>query len=316
MKPSHWRLPIIGTAVGCILVVSGCAAFESDDNPSPTAPTAAASPSPGVPAGEGVAETRVEGIVESIDAGTRRLAVAGRTIQVTDATEIRDAIARRVFGDLKRGDRVEVRGRADGDSILAVRIEITAPVDAPGQSPGPGPNPGPAPPLPGPGPNPAPPPPAPGRDVEFTGTLTALSGSAPGATLTIAGRTVRTDGNTLVRRRGDPVAFSRLQVGQVVEVDGVQQSDGSVLASRITIEDEAGQKIDLEGTVSSISGSGLGATLVVASRIVRTNADTVIRRRGDPVPFARLRVGQRVEVRGALQADGSVLADRITLEED
>jgi hypothetical protein len=73
--------------------------------------------------------------------------------------------------------------------------------------------------------------PIPGAEVEFTGTLTSISGLVPGATLVVAGRIVHTNAATLVRRSGAPVAFSRLQVGQVVEVRGTTRLDGSVLAT-------------------------------------------------------------------------------------
>jgi Domain of unknown function (DUF5666) len=162
-------------------------------------------------------------------------------------------------------------------------------------------------------PNPAPA----GAEVEFTGTLTSISSSTPGATLVVAGRTVHTSAATVVRRRGDSIAFSSLRTGQTVEVRGTSEASGSVLANRLTIEDDAvaEQEIEFSGTISSISGSGPGATLVVAGRTVLTNASTVVRRRGDPVGFDRIRVGQRAEIKG-VQQGGTVLATRITLDDD
>jgi uncharacterized protein DUF5666 len=160
------------------------------------------------------------------------------------------------------------------------------------------------------------PPPA-GAEVEFTGMLTSISSSAPGATLVVAGRTVHTDAATVVRRRGDSIAFSGLRVGQTVEVRGTSESSGSVLANRLTIEDDAVAEgeIEFSGTIASISGSAPGATLVVAGRTVLTNASTVVRRRGDPVGFDRIHVGQRAEIKGVQQGT-NVLATRITLEDD
>jgi hypothetical protein len=67
--------------------------------------------------------------------------------------------------------------------------------------------------------------------------------------------------------------------------------------------------------IGTIVGSIGGPTFTVAGRTVRTNAATLVRRRGDPVGFDRMRVGQRVEVKGLMQSDGGVLATRITLEE-
>lgn len=156
------------------------------------------------------------------------------------------------------------------------------------------------------------------QHVEFTGALTTMSARAPGATLVVAGRTVRTNPATVVRRRGDAVAFDRLEVGQVVEVEGTSQPDGSVLAARITIEEEneADDEVEFTGTITSLSSNAPGATLIVAGRTVRTNASTLVRRRGDPVGFDRLAVGQTVEVEGVSLADASVLAARITIENE
>jgi hypothetical protein len=123
-----------------------------------------------------------------------------------------------------------------------------------------------------------------------------------------------------VQRGGDPVSFARLQVGQVVEVRGSLQPDGSVLANSITIVEDPGEEVTARGIIGSLTiptpTSSTGVTLTVAGRTIRTNASTVVRRRGDPAGFDRMRVGQEVEVKGLLQADGSILATRITLEED
>jgi hypothetical protein len=157
-------------------------------------------------------------------------------------------------------------------------------------------------------------------DVEFTGTVSSLSGTAPGATLVVAGRTVRTNASTLVRRRGDPVSFDRLRVGQIVEVDGVPQSDGSVLATRITIEDEAPDERDVEftGALTSIAGTPPNLTLVIAGRTVRTDSGTEVRREssgsGDGrVGLDALRTGQQLEVRGVERPDGTVFARRLEI---
>jgi len=251
------------------------------------------------PSASSTAEVRFDGRIDAMNVTAGQLTVAGRAVTVTSTTEIRDEGARRVLGDLRVGDQVEVRGLVFGAAVVATRIDLKVPAAPPGPNP--------------PAPNPTPPP---GAEAEFTGTISSISSAAPGATLIVAGRTVRTNGNTLVRRRGDPVGFDRLRVGQVVEVRGTSQPDGSVLANRITIEEELDQEVEFTGTIASISDSRPGATLVVAGRTVRTNTNTVVRRRGDPVGFDRMRVGQRVEIKGLQQPDGSVLATRITLEED
>jgi hypothetical protein len=240
-----------------------------------------------------------------VQLSANQITVAGRVVQISSTTVIRKRDGGGgVLADLVPGRGVEVRGVVSGSVVLASHIEIED------RSPVP----------PAPGPTTPPPPnvPNPGAEVEFTGTLTALTGSSPGATLTIGGRTVLTNAATVVRRRGDVVPFSRLAVGQVVEVRGVSQGGGAVLANRLTIEDEADDEDEVEftGTLTAMTGSSPGATLTIAGRPVLTNATTIVRRRGDVVGFDRIRIGQRIEVKGLPQPGGAVLAVRLTLEDD
>jgi uncharacterized protein DUF5666/carboxypeptidase family protein len=70
-----------------------------------------------------------------------------------------------------------------------------------------------------------------------------------------------------------------------------------------------------EGTIASITAPNFmlqkqgGGTL-----LVRTDGNTRFRSHGNPVTFGDLKTGQRVEVEGAAQPDGSVLAARVTAE--
>lgn len=208
MSPQARRLMSV---LGLIVVGTVACGGRSDqtDGQTPTAPSASTT---------SAAEVRIERCIDAINTAASQLVVGGRTIKVTAATEIRDAIARRVLGDLRLGDLVEVRGRAEGTTLVATRIELKVPAGSPPTGPNPTPQPGP--------------------QIEFTGTITSLDGTTPGATLVVAGRTVRTNADTVVRRRGDPVGFDRMRVGQRVEIKGLQQSDGSVLATRITLEED------------------------------------------------------------------------------
>jgi hypothetical protein len=47
---------------------------------------------------------------------------------------------------------------------------------------------------------------------------------------------------------------------------------------------------------------------------VQTKSSTAFHRRGGPASFSDVVVGSPVEVRGILQADGSVLAQKVTIE--
>ena len=229
------------------------------------------------------------------------------------ATTISDNSGPRALADLHVGDQISVRGHDAGGVLVATTIDRTGPQGSGSSGPNPGPNNGPAPaPVPPAGPV--------GNEAEFTGTIASLTGTSPGATLIVAGRTVQTTANTLVRRSGDAVAFDRLRVGTLVEVKGVTQPDGRIIADRITIEDDDvadnAREAEFSGTITSVSGAAAGATLQVSGRTVRTDANTLVRRKGDAVAFDRIHTGQRAEIKGVSQADGSVLATRITLEDD
>ena len=129
--------------------------------------------------------------------------------------------ARLEIGGLSDGQEIQITVRVNGSGVVLV---------SGGGSSGPDPSPGPS-------PSPSP---DDGDDeddeVEFTGLLEDIDVST--LTLTVAGRTVQTDGNTRIRQHGDPVPFSTLQVGQTLEVEGFPQTDGSVLARKVTIEDD------------------------------------------------------------------------------
>ena len=252
-----------------------------------TTPTAAPASSP---------DTQLSGVVDGMNMSANQLIVSGHTVTVTGATTISDDSGQRALADLRVGDQVSVRGHDAGGVLVATRIDRTGPQG----SGGPGPNSGPSDRPPAPVPAPAPPI---GVEAEFSGTIASLTGTSAGATLIVAGRTVQLTANTLVRRSGDAVAFDRLRVGTMVEVKGVTQSDGRVIADRITIEDDAdaadnAREAEFSGTITSVSGTSAGATLQVSGRTVRTDANTLVRRKGDAVGFDRIHTGQRAEIKG------------------
>jgi hypothetical protein len=153
-------------------------------------------------------EAELFGTIDAIDAGTRTVSVSGRTVQVSATTVIQRNGQTAAFEALRIGDQIEAKGTVQGSVLIAVRIEVRIAAD-------------PAPPA--------------AAEVEFTGVISALDPA--NRSLVVAGRRVLTNGSTLIRRRGDPVGFDALRVGQRVEVKGIAQPDGAVLASRITIED-------------------------------------------------------------------------------
>ena len=204
--------------------------------------------------------------------------------------------------------RLAVPGLAEGQVIsLAVRVSgseavIASRSDDPRPSPTPSPS---ATPSPGPTPSPE-------NEVEFRGRIDSIGASS----LVVSGRSVRTDGGTRIRRSGQAVSLSDLRVGQTAEVEGVALADGSVRATKISVEDDAdgddgdAQETEFRGTVQSVTPPSLR----VDGRTVLTDSSTRITRRGRSISLADIHAGDRVEVEGKSRSGGGLLATKISLE--
>jgi hypothetical protein len=136
--------------------------------------------------------------------------VSGRLVHTDGSTRIRRRGDSIPFSALAVGQTVEVEGAGQADgSVLARKISLEDDDDDNGDDD------------------------RGGAEVSFEGTIQGIGVSD----LKVSGRLVHTSSATRIRRKGDDVPFSALAVGQHVEVEGNQQSDGSVLAKKIDIED-------------------------------------------------------------------------------
>jgi len=141
-------------------------------------------------------------------------------------------------------------------------------------------------------------------ETEFEGTVDAIDG----AVLTVAGRKVAVTDATKIRKEDAAATFADLVLGMPVEVEGTLNADGSVTASEISIEDRNDvDRVVFVGTLTQINGNTLtvgGLTVNVGSATAIVNGDTIL-------TLADLMVGDRLLVRGAVQADKSINATRI-----
>jgi len=182
--------------------------------------------------------------------------IAGQTVIVMTTT--------RIDGPIAVGAFVEVKGvlQADG-SILAVHIHLEEPEHKDAK-------------------------------VEFKGVVEEVLPNG----YRVSGRIVVVTGFTKVK---GPIA-----VGDWVEVEGVLQADGSVLAYEIEVKGAPGSgksaKVEFKGVVEEVLPNGYR----VSGRIVVVTDFTKVKG-----PIA---VGNWVEVEGVLQADGSVLAYEIEVK--
>src|SRR6266853_5015043 len=141
-------------------------------------------------------------------------------------------------------------------------------------------------------------------ETEFEGTVDAVEG----AVLTVAGRKVAVTDATKIRKDDAAATLTDLVLGTPVEVEGTLNADGSVTASEIRIEDRNdAERVAFVGTLTQIAGN----TLTVGDVTVNVGSATVIVRGDTTLTLADLKVGDRLLVRGPVQADGSVSATRI-----
>jgi hypothetical protein len=244
-------------------------------------------------------------MVGSIDAiGTNTLTISGVEIDVNDQTKIVARGATITFADLKVNQIVAVQGPVASGKVTAALVNLLLPANF--------------------------------DQILLQGTIDAGSLAAP--KFTVSGLIIATDANTKFRRG---ITFADLKEGDAVVVQGTLQPDGTVLANIVRdLAAEAGQAVEIEGAITAVTPPD---QFVVNGTTIVVNADTVIvgeeHHRGpgsrdlrlitgrssadhggddddQPLTFADLKVGDEVEVEGVAQADGSVLAMRVEVENE
>ena len=226
-----------------------------------------AAPPPTAPNSDG--EVEFSGNIASITGTLPNLTlmISGHTVKTDNQTEI--------AGTLAVGKLVQVKGTVQLDgSILATSIQVE---DQPGDE----------------------------GEVEFRGPIVSLPGTSDFTGDWVVGDfTVTVNVSTTIDQSGGAVV-----VGAIAEVKAIRQLDGSLLATKIQIEDahEFENQAEFKGLVSNLSGSAPMFTMLVNTITVTTNSQTQI--------SGTLANGVMVEVHGLTQPDGSVLASAIKVEQ-
>jgi len=144
--------------------------------------------------------------------------------------------------------------------------------------------------------------------IEVLGTLRNLGGTCPSVVFSIGSDVIATNGDT----RFKTLPCNALSEGRFVEAKGVRQPDGRILAQEVETEDELeGVEVEVRGTIQSVNGSCPSLTFFVGERQIVTNVAS----RFERMTCADLRSDIKVEVKGIAQADRSVLAIRVKLED-
>jgi hypothetical protein len=145
-----------------------------------------------------------------------------------------------------------------------------------------------------------------GDDSERSGLISGLASTTgcPVLTFTIGTTTIKTSAATVF----EDVTCSALANGAAVEVDGVLQADGSILATKVELEDDDdGVKVEGEVSVLSNVGSCPVVSFTIGSKQITTSASTTF----EDVTCAALVNGLDVEVKGVVQSNGSILATKV-----
>ncbi|MFQ6114440.1 MAG: DUF5666 domain-containing protein, partial [bacterium] len=222
-------------------------------------------------------EIVVKGVIEEI--GPDSLVVLGTTFFVDANTTILDNDKRDIsLSDLRVGLRVRIHARRQADGTLLARlIKVEKEKE---------------------------------REVELTGFIEEI---VPAENkLTVSGVTFFVDNSTRIfDANKNPISFDQLLVDQLVEVRAVQQLDGTLLATKIELEDEvpAEDEIEVTGEIKEIDITN--NLLVVSAFTFSVDEMTVIlddRKR--EISLGDLQVGVVVEVEAKVQPDGSFLATR------
>lgn len=207
-----------------------------------------------------------------------------RVVHATDFTRIEQK-----HGPIAVGACVEVKGwLQDDSSVNATKIETKEAWKCGGSGGGSG-----------------------GGHTEFYGTIESLPNTAGWiGDWSVSGRVVHVDNSTRIEQEHGPVA-----VGAYVEVKGWPQADGSINAAKIEVKMSGGgggggtSYIKFYGTIESLPAAGWIGDWTISGRTVHVDSLTRIEQKHGPVA-----VGAYVEVKGWSQADGSVNATKIEVE--
>jgi len=147
-----------------------------------------------------------------------------------------------------------------------------------------------------------------GSKIEFYGIVQSLPAAGLVGDWQVSGRTIHVSAATKIKQERATIG-----VGTFVQVEGTQQADTSINATEIEARSNPTPSTDkyikVYGTIQSLPPSGMIGDWKVNGLTVHVSATTVIEQEhGAPA------VGVAVEVKGLVQADGSVNALKIEVK--
>lgn len=229
----------------------------------------------------------INGVIDTVTgtASAFQFKIGSRVVKGDAATTFfGDGSATVTFAALREGVRVEVKGSQRDGYIYATRIHINGTDDTDDDDD------------------------TQDTSASIQGPLTAMSGTKPALVLTVGSTTVRTTSATEVKRRGDVQTLDTLAIGQTLHVVGTRESNGSITARKIEIDDDApGGEFEIEGAMGGLSGTCPVISFGVNGFQVRTTASTTF----EDGTCASLKSGTKVQVKGTRGSGGVVTATRV-----
>jgi hypothetical protein len=208
--------------------------------------------------------------------GADSITIRGIIVRITPSTVIRHGHRRLTVAQITVGDHAQARGlmSADGTTMAATEIKV----EDTGRDNG-------------------------DQEAKVAGTVAGLSGTCPALTFTVGTTTVQTNNSTTFK----DVTCATLANGATVEVKGMRQADGSILATEVKLRPE-----EVAGTVSELSGTCPSVTFKLGTTVVKTSGATTF----EDGTCAGISNGAKLEVKGVKQTDGSILASEVELDLD
>ena len=267
-----------------VLVVTACGKGTSPSPVSPSSTTSSAS------SGSSSSRVQISGKIASINTPARSFRVDATTVLVPTSATLASSAGQVEFKDLQVEMEIQVEGTMQGSVVTAEHVQVDDHGNGNGQNDQ--------------------------NETEFTGSIASAGGACPNLTLSVAGKSVKTNASTAFLK----AACTALHSGLTVEVSGVTQSDGSVMAARVQVDDDGAvenepepgdqPETEFKGSVSSVGGACPSLSLVVAGRAVSSSASTAFQG-GACDDITR---GVTLEVKGMAAKDGSVAASRLKID--
>lgn len=145
----------------------------------------------------------------------------------------------------------------------------------------------------------------------LVGTVSALAGTCPTISFVIERKAIRTDGGTSFGEK----TCAAVKIGLRVEITGVAQSDGAMLANSVrllptsTITPPVPATVSIAGTTHAVTGVCPTLSFTLEARTIRTNAATVF----GGGTCANVTDAIKVEIVGQVQSDGSIVASKLAI---